>query len=149
MNQMIPQNHTIDYFLKTSWQTVANKYNVIGAQYGFTQAAGYILINIHKDGTSVSDIANATGVKTTSLSRMLNNLEALGFIFRGVNASDKRSVKVYLTLLGMEKRRLAKDIVRDFNEFLEAQIPKEEREQLIKSLQKINTLAASYELKQK
>lgn len=138
------QENTIDYFLKTSWQTVANKYNLIASQYGFTQAAGYILINIHREGTSVSQIANSTGVKTTSLSRVLNNLEALGFIYREVNASDKRSVKVYLTELGREKRKIAKDVVRQFNEFLEQQIPESERTQLIQSLQKINELAASY-----
>lgn len=138
------QDNTIDYFLKTCWQTVANKYNIVASQFGFTQAAGYILINIHKEGTSVSQIANATGVKTTSLSRVLNNLESLGFIYREVNASDKRSVKVYLTPLGVEKRKIAKDVIRDFNEFLESQISEEERIQLIKSLQKINALAANY-----
>ena len=110
------QENTIDYFLKTSWQSVANKYNVIAAQFGFTQAAGYILINIHKEGASVSQIANSTGVKTTSLSRVLNNLESLGFIYRETSASDKRSVKVFLTELGKEKRKIAKDVVREFNE---------------------------------
>jgi len=138
------QENTIDYFLKACWQTVANKYNVIASEFGFTQAAGYILINIHKEGTPVSQIANLTGVKTTSLSRVLNNLESLGFIYREVNASDKRSVKVYLTELGQEKRKIAKDVVREFNEFLDAQLPAKERRQLIQSLQKINSLAASY-----
>lgn len=138
------QENTIDYFLKASWQTVANKYNVIASQYGFTQAAGYILINIHKEGTSVSQLATSTGVKTTSLSRVLNNLETLGFIYREVNASDKRSVKVYLTELGKEKRRIAKDVIRAFNEYLEAQVTERERTQLIKTLKKINELAAVY-----
>lgn len=138
------QDNTIDYFLKTSWQNVANKYNVIASQYGFTQAAGYILINIHKEGTSVSQIANSTGVKTTSLSRVLSNLESLGFIYREVNASDKRSVKVYLTELGKEKRKIAKDVVREFNEHLESHLTEKEKAQLIKSLQRINELAATY-----
>jgi len=88
------QNQTIDYFLKTGWQTIANKYNQIASQYGFTQAAGYILINIHKEGTPVSQIANLTGVKTTSLSRVLNNLESLGFIYRETSETDKPSVKL-------------------------------------------------------
>ncbi len=139
-------NHenTIDYFLKTSWQSVANKYNIIAGQFGFTQAAGYILINIHKEGTSVSQIANSTGVKTTSLSRVLTNLESLGFIYREVNSEDKRSVKVYLTELGKEKRSLAKAVVREFNEYMEAQLTEKEKAQLIKSLKKINELAAAY-----
>lgn len=139
------QNETIDYFLKATWQTVANKYNNIASQHGFTQAAGYILLNIHKEGTTVSQIANYTGVRTTSLSRVLNNLESLGFIYREISAQDKRSVKVYLTELGVEKRRLAKDVVRGFNEYLEAALTEEEREQLVNMLIKINELAANYE----
>ena len=149
ISQIMNQDNTIDYFLKTSWQTVANKYNLIASQFGFTQAAGYILINIHKDGTSVSQIANSTGVKTTSLSRVLNNLESLGFIYREVNAQDKRSVKVYLTELGKQKRKIAKDVVREFNDYLESAIPKRERELFVNLLQKVNVLAANYDPKVK
>ncbi|MGN0003505.1 MAG: MarR family winged helix-turn-helix transcriptional regulator [Sphingobacterium composti] len=139
------QNKTIDYFLKAAWQTVANKYNNIATQYGFTQAAGYILINIHKDGTPVSQIANSTGVKTTSLSRVLVNLESLGFIYREASVQDKRSVKVFLTPLGVEKRKIAKDVVKGFNEYLEAQFSEKEKKQLASMLNKINDLANKYE----
>lgn len=139
------QNKTIDYFLKAAWQTVANKYNNIASQHGFTQAAGYILLNIHKEGTTVSQIANFTGVRTTSLSRVLNNLESLGFIYREISAQDKRSVKVYLTELGVEKRMLAKSVVRGFNEYLESELSETERDQLVALLSKVNDLAASYE----
>lgn len=138
------QNKTIDYFLKSCWQTLANKYNNIAAQYGFTQAAGYILINIYKEGTSVSQLATSTGVKTTSLSRGLNNLEKLGFIYREACDTDKRSVKVYLTELGQERREIAKDVVRQFNSFLEERLTEKERAQLIKTLLKINDLTAKY-----
>lgn len=138
------QHQTIDYFLKTGWQTIANTYNQIASQYGFTQAAGYILINIHKEGTPVSQIANLTGVKTTSLSRVLNNLESLGFIYREASETDKRSVKVYLTELGREKRRIAKDVVRNFNQYLADNFSENERDQLIASLAKLNELANRY-----
>ncbi|MGV6946895.1 MarR family winged helix-turn-helix transcriptional regulator [Sphingobacterium kyonggiense] len=138
------QDNTLDYFLKTAWQTVANKYNVIASQHGFTQAAGYILINIHRDGTPVSQIANSTGVKTTSLSRVLNNLEGLGFIYRETSDTDKRSVKVYLTELGREKRKIAKDVVREFNEYLSNSFSERDRANMIKMLVKINELATNY-----
>lgn len=141
------QDNTIDYFLKASWQNLANKYNQIAAQHGFTQAAGYILINIHREGTPVSQIANSTGVKTTSLSRVLNNLESLGFIYREASTTDKRSVKVYLTELGVEKRNIAKNVVRAFNNFLDDELTAKERSQLIKTLLKINELVAKYDPK--
>src|SRR3546814_9910779 len=102
------EDNTIDYYLKAAWQSAANKYNQIASQFGITQATGYVLINIHKEGTPVSQIANLLGVKTTSLSRILNNLEGLGLIYRETNSADKRSVKVFLTELGKEKREQAK-----------------------------------------
>ncbi len=135
---------TVDYFLKVVWQTVANKYNQIAAEYGITQALGYMLINIHEEGTAVSQIASLSGVKSTSLSRMLNNMQELGLIYRETDPADKRSVKIFLTPFGIEKRQIAKDVVKKFNEYLNAHISDKERLQLIKSLNKINQLTFDY-----
>jgi DNA-binding MarR family transcriptional regulator len=136
---------TIDYFLKVAWQSVANKYNQIAAAYGITQALGYMLINIHEDGTAVSQIAILMGVKSTSLSRTLKSMEELGLIFRQVDESDKRSVKIYLTPFGREKKQVAKDVVRRFNEYLNQHIREEERLQLAAVLDKINKLTLDYD----
>lgn len=135
---------TVDYFLKIVWQNVANKYNLIAAEFGITQALGYMLINIREEGTAVSQIASLSGVKSTSLSRMLKNMEELGLIFRETDPGDKRSVKIFLTDLGREKRKLAKDVVRKFNEYLNDHLSDKERMQLIKSLSKINQLTIDY-----
>jgi DNA-binding MarR family transcriptional regulator len=141
--QMKPEE-TVDYFLKIVWQTVANKYNQIAAEYGITQALGYMLINIHEEGTAVSQIASLSGVKSTSLSRMLKNMEDLKLIYRETDPDDKRSVKIFLTPFGVEKRQIAKDVVKKFNEYLNAHISDKERLQLIKSLNKINQLTIDY-----
>ncbi len=135
---------TVDYFLKIVWQTVANKYNQIASEYGITQALGYMLINIHEEGTAVSQIATLSGVKSTSLSRMLNNMQDLGLIYRETDPEDKRSVKIFLTPFGVEKRQVAKDVVKKFNEYLNSHISDKERLQLIKSLNKINQLTFDY-----
>ena len=135
---------TVDYFLKIAWQTAANKYNQIASEYGITQALGYMLINIHEEGTAVSQIATLSGVKSTSLSRMLKNMEELGLIYRQADPHDKRSVKIFLTPFGIQKRNIAKNVVRQFNEYLNAHITDKERLQLIKSLNKINQLTIDY-----
>lgn len=135
---------TVDYSLKIVWQTVANKYNQIASEYGITQALGYMLINIHAEGTAVSQIATLSGVKSTSLSRMLKNMEELGLIYRQADPHDKRSVKIFLTPFGIQKRNIAKNVVRQFNEYLNAHITDKERLQLIKSLNKINQLTIDY-----
>ncbi|GGG84345.1 MarR family transcriptional regulator [Parapedobacter pyrenivorans] len=141
-------DNTIDYYLKTAWQSAANKYNQIAGRFGITQATGYVLINIHREGTPVSQIANLLGVKTTSLSRILNNLEGLGLIYRETNSADKRSVKVFLTELGKEKRERAKDVVRKFNAYLDEHLSDEERAATIHTLKRINQLATQYKPEQ-
>lgn len=135
---------TVDYFLKVVWQNVANKYNQIASEYGITQALGYMLINIHEDGTPVSQIATLSGVKSTSLSRMLNNMEELGLIYREAHTKDKRSVNIFLTEFGKQKRLIAKDVVRKFNEYLNTHINEKERLRLIETLKKINELTTEY-----
>ena len=140
------QQETIDYFLKVVWQNMANTYNQIASGFGITQAIGYVLINIDKEGTAVSQLAGLLGVKATSLSRMLNNMEDLGLIYRETSAGDKRSVKVYLTDFGREKRQLAKGVVISFNEYLNENLNSHEKNNLILSLQKVNKLTLAYKI---
>jgi len=138
------QQETVDYFLKVVWQNVSNTYNQIASGFGITQAIGYVLINIEADGTAVSALAALLGVKATSLSRMLNNMEELGLIYRETSSGDKRSVKVFLTHFGIEKRKLASSVVIKFNEYLNQHLNAKEKAQLIESLTKVNQLTLAY-----
>ncbi len=138
------QQETVDYFLKVVWQNVSNVYNQIASGFGITQSIGYMLINIDKEGTAVSQLAALLAVKATSLSRMLNNMEELGLIYREASSCDKRSVKVYLTDFGREKRQLAKGVVINFNEYLNENLSTQEKNNLIKTLQKLNKLTLAY-----
>lgn len=143
------QDNTIDYYLKAAWQSVMNAYNQEASKFGITQASGYVLINISKEGTVVSQIANLLGVRSTSLSRMLNSMEKQGLIYREADMLDKRSVRVFLTDLGIEKRMLAVEVVKDFNEYLVKNFSERERVRLAEALQKINKLAQQYALEKK
>jgi DNA-binding MarR family transcriptional regulator len=138
------QQETIDYFLKVVWQNVSNAYNQVASGFGITQSVGYMLINIDKDGTPVSKLAGLLAVKATSLSRMLNNMEELGLIYRETSEGDKRSVKVFLTDYGREKRQMARDVVISFNEYLNENLSTQEKNNLIATLQKLNKLTLAY-----
>jgi MarR family transcriptional regulator, organic hydroperoxide resistance regulator len=138
------QKDTVDYFLKVVWQNVSNTYNQIASGFGITQAIGYVLINIEAEGTAVSALAALLGVKATSLSRMLSNMEDLGLIYRETATGDKRSVKVFLTPFGIEKRKLARNVVVQFNEYLNEKLSSKEKEQLIATLDKVNQLTLAY-----
>jgi DNA-binding MarR family transcriptional regulator len=136
---------TIDYFLKVVWQTMANRYNQLVVEHGITQSIGYLLINIdEKDGTTVSQVAALLGLKSTSLSRMLSQLEQMGLIYRESNQGDKRSVKVYLTEMGREKRRMARRVVKEFNNYLNEHISEKDKNYLINMLKKLNQLTLDY-----
>ncbi|MBE7178282.1 MAG: MarR family transcriptional regulator [Mucilaginibacter polytrichastri] len=137
---------TIDYFLKVVWQTIANRYNQIASGIGITQSIGYLLINIDEiEGTTVTGVAQLLGLKSTSLSRMLASLEEQQLIYREPGLLDKRQVKVYLTEKGRQKRQLARGVVKQFNEYLNANIAEEDREKLIGLLKNINELTLAYE----
>lgn len=145
MRNNVKSQETIDYFLKIVWQTVANRYNQLVTEFGITQSIGYLLINIdEQEGTTVSKAAALLGLKSTSLSRMLNQLEKMGLIYRESNPGDKRSVKIYLTELGKEKRHLARGVVKQFNNYLNAHINDVDKQYLINMLEKINQLTLNY-----
>jgi len=145
MRNNVKSQETIDYFLKIVWQTVANRYNQLVTEFGITQSIGYLLINIdEQEGTTVSKAAALLGLKSTSLSRMLNQLEETGLIYRESNPGDKRSVKIYLTALGKEKRHLARAVVKQFNNYLNDHINEADKQYLIKMLEKINQLTVNY-----
>jgi DNA-binding MarR family transcriptional regulator len=144
MRGSVKHQETIDYFLKIVWQTVANRYNQLVTEFGITQSIGYLLINIDEEGTTVSQAAALLGLKSTSLSRMLNQLEKTGLIYRESNQGDKRSVKIYLTDLGKEKRQLAKNVVKQFNNYLNAHISDADKQYLTDMLKKINQLTVNY-----
>ncbi|UOE50240.1 MarR family transcriptional regulator [Mucilaginibacter sp. SMC90] len=145
MHNNVKHQETIDYFIKIVWQTMANRYNQLVTEFGFTQSIGYLLINIdEKEGTTVSQAAALLGLKSTSLSRMLSQLETTGLIYRESNEGDKRSVKIYLTPLGKEKRHQARVIVRQFNNYLDANISEADKLHLIETLKKLNKLTVNY-----
>ena len=145
MRGHVKHQETIDYFLKIVWQTIANRYNQLVTEFGITQSIGYLLINIdEQDGTTVSQAAALLGLKSTSLSRMLSQLEKTGLIYRELNQGDKRSVKIYLTPLGKEKRQMARAVVKEFNNYLNDHIKEADKEYLINLLKKINLLTVNF-----
>lgn len=79
---------------------------------------------IEKEGTPSTQLGPKMGMEPTSLSRTLKSMEADGLINRIVDKIDKRKVLIFLTQKGIEKRRLSRDVVIDFDDRLIAKIPK-------------------------
>ena len=79
-------------------------------------STGFVLLNIDIDeGTPATKIAPALGMEARSLTRMLKSLEEKGWIYREPDPKDGRSIRIFLTDLGKEKRELSRRAVREFN----------------------------------
>ena len=83
---------TVGYQVKTAWQAIAKMYNRLTIENGFSQAIGYVLINVKKGGVPVTKIAPNMGIEPTSLSRLLNTMEEKGLIYREKDIVDRRVV---------------------------------------------------------
>ncbi|MFC4219852.1 MarR family winged helix-turn-helix transcriptional regulator [Flagellimonas marina] len=132
---------TIDYALRATWQAVSKMYNEEAKNYGVTMAIGFTLLSIDpKEGTPSTALGPKMGMESTSLSRILKNIEERGYIQRKPNPNDGRGVLIHLTALGLEKRKESKDVVLRFNEVVKANVSQENLEGFFKTVDIINKL---------
>lgn len=96
----------------------------MAAEYDMSFSWGFILLNIAKEGTPSTSLGPKMGMEPTSLSRTLKNMEDDGLILRRSDSVDKRKSLVFLTKEGVEKRKLAKKVVLNFNQKLYDSLPK-------------------------
>ncbi len=114
---------TIDYQIKLTGHAMSKMYNQIAAQFGITQAMGLVLLSISKEGTPSTSIAPSLGMEATSMSRIMNSLEENNLIYREKDKKDKRMVRTFLTSEGVKKRKIAKKMVKGFNDLIRQKIP--------------------------
>lgn len=132
---------TIDFHIKGTWHSLTKMYNRIAAQHDTSQTIAYILVNIDKEGTPATQIAGRLGMEPTSLSRVLKKMDDQKLIFKEVDEHDKRIMKIYLTDFGVEKRKLVKEILINFNKKLLKKISKKEMDVFYRVMHTINELA--------
>lgn len=111
------REETIDYNIKASWHAISRMYNQQAVQHDITTSIGFVLLNIHsEDGTPATKIAPMMGLESRSLTRMLKSMEEKGLIFKKPDPDDKRSVRIFLTDVGMKKKEVSRITVLKFNE---------------------------------
>lgn len=131
---------TVGYQVKTAWQAIAKMYNRLTDENGFSQAIGYVLINVKKGGIPVTKIAPNMGIEPTSLSRLLNTMEDKGLIYREKDTIDRRVVNLFLTEKGLELQKISKKMVLEYNNYIFSHIDESEREIFFRVIEKINDL---------
>ena len=137
------KENTIDFILRSTWQTVARMYNEEASKYEATMATGFALLSIDKEnGTPSTTLGPKMGMEATSLTRTLRSLEEKGLITRKKNPDDGRGVLIYLTELGKEKRELSRNTVLKFNDTIKQNISDEKMQHFIEVSEIINELIA-------
>lgn len=139
----------VDYHIKFTWHSIARMYNQIAVRYDISQAVGFVLMNIdEKEGTPATKIAPLMGMESTSLTRLLRNMEGDGLIERKKDSSDGRLVRIVLTEKGMEKRRIARKVVKMFNNRVLESIPERKINVFYEVMEKINESIEEFKKKE-
>jgi DNA-binding MarR family transcriptional regulator len=107
---------TVDYVIKAAWHAIARMYNQQAAKHDITMSMGFVLLNIHSEGTPATKIAPLMGLEARSLSRLLRSMEEKGLIYREPDPADKRMVRIVLTKEGKKKKEKSRETVLRFNE---------------------------------
>lgn len=115
---------TVDFYIRQNWHKIQRMYNQKAQGSDISISIGYILLMIDKEGTPSTQLGPKMGMEPTSLSRTLKSMEDDKLIRREIDKDDKRKVLIFLTPKGIEKRRVVRDVVLDFDERLTSRIPK-------------------------
>jgi DNA-binding MarR family transcriptional regulator len=132
---------TVDYNIKVAWHAISRMYNTQAAQNDITTSIGFVLLNIDQEkGTPATKIAPLLGLETRSLTRILRSMEEKGLIYKQGDSVDKRSVRIFLTPLGLEKKEVSRQTVRHFNLKIREKIPQNQLDNFFKVAAQITSM---------
>ncbi len=141
------REETVDYNIKGLWHGISRMYNQFGLEYDITASTGFVLLNIDVDeGTPATKIAPLLGMESRSLTRMLKSMEDKGWVYREKDPTDGRSVRIFLSEVGKEKRELSRRAVREFNKKVRTMIPDEKLNDFFTVLSEINAIVSDTSL---
>lgn len=121
------REETVDYNIKVAWHAISRMYNQYGTDFDVTASTGFVLLNIDvEEGTPATKIAPLMGLEARSLTRMLKTMEDKEWIYRAKDPVDGRSVRIFLTETGKEKREFARRAVKEFNHRIRSLVSEEQ-----------------------
>ncbi len=138
-NAKMKREETVDYNIKAAWHAIYRMYNQKAIKNDITTSIGFVLLNIQsEEGTPATKIAPLMGLEARSLTRMLKTMEQKGLIYKAPDPIDKRSVRIFLTPLGKEKKAISSKTVKDFNNEVRAVVSPERLKIFFEVIQDIN-----------
>jgi DNA-binding MarR family transcriptional regulator len=138
---------TVDFNIKVCWHAIARMYNAQAVKNDITTSIGFVLLNIDPEkGTPATKIAPLLGLEARSLTRILKSMEEKGLIYKVADEQDKRSVRILLTELGLEKREVSRVTVKQFNKKVREVIPESQLQVFFQVIGQINELIEAKEV---
>ncbi|OUJ73665.1 MarR family winged helix-turn-helix transcriptional regulator [Hymenobacter crusticola] len=132
---------TVDYNIKVAWHAISRMYNAQAAKYDITTSIGFVLLNIDQEkGTPATKIAPLLGLETRSLTRILRSMEEKGLIYKQADQQDKRSVRIFLTSEGLQKKEISRQTVRHFNQKVREKVSQTQLDVFFKVVGQINSM---------
>jgi DNA-binding MarR family transcriptional regulator len=129
----------IGFDVKVTWLAVARMFSPLANEHGITVTMGFALLNISREkGTPATKIAPLLGMEPRSLTRLIKKLEEDGLVSRKPDPEDKRSVRIFLTALGAEKKAIAQQQVEKFNAAVRRSVKEKELRLFFDVLEKIH-----------
>ena len=134
-----PQD-TLDFHLRWAWTKLSRLYNAEADRRGIPFSYVFILLHTERQGTPSTKLGPKMGMESTSLSRTLKGMEAMGLIERRKDANDRRSMRVFLTQNGIAARRQARDLVVSVNDRLRELMGSDAVDRLLIEMKRLNEI---------
>jgi DNA-binding MarR family transcriptional regulator len=112
----------IDLIIRESWLAIKRNFLLELKQFKISESEAYILTIIPKEGINSTLIPSLLGLATGSASRSLSKLENKQMIEKRTDDDDKRVVKIFLTSKGLESRRIVRNVIVNYRQFLSNKI---------------------------
>ena len=119
----------VDFVMRQGWKNIEKMYNNEASKYDVTFSIGFTLISIDpENGSPSTSIGPIMGLESNSISRILNSMENKNLIIRKPNPDDGRGILIFLTKLGLGKREIVIQKIRQFKNLLRTRIDQSDLE---------------------
>lgn len=126
------------YMMKAAMKKVEKYMGQRFEEYGINLAQSFILFSLlERDGLTLTEIGNRTGIENSSLTTMVDRLEKEELVKRGPDPQDRRVIRLFITDRGRDLAERVLDMGVAFNRRLKDSLGDSE-EQFLKGLLKIS-----------
>ena len=131
----------VDFVMRQGWKNIEKMYNNEASKYDVTFSIGFTLISIDpENGSPSTSIGPVMGLESNSISRILNSMENKNLITRRANPNDGRSIIISLTKLGIKKREIVIQKIREFKSILRSRIDPSDLDTFLRVSKQVNEI---------